>query len=248
MEIPSNIDTARLPQHIAIIMDGNGRWAQQRSKPRIFGHKNAVTAVRETVEAAARLGIKYLTLYAFSTENWNRPKSEIDELMELLVDAISRELDSLKKNNIRLVTIGDLGALPGKCAAKIMEAVKITRNNSHMALVVALSYSSRWEIVEAAKKISKEIESGSIKVSDINESLFTKYLATSGIPDPELLIRTSGEYRISNYLLWQIAYTELWFTPVLWPDFRKEHLFNAITEYQARERRFGKTSEQIRNK
>lgn len=242
----NSLDPKKLPSHIAIIMDGNGRWAKQKGKNRIFGHQNAIKAVRETTEAAAELGIKFLTLYAFSTENWNRPKIEIDALMTLLVKTIHSETRTLNKNNIRLLAIGDLTSLPKKCQKELQEAMDNTSQNTRMSLVLALSYSSKWEIVEAVKKISKEVKDGNFDPADIDADLFSNHLQTSKIPDPELLIRTSGEFRISNFLLWQIAYAELFFTPKFWPDFRKEDLYEAISDYQIRERRFGMTSEQLK--
>ena len=241
-----NIDLKKLPRHIAIIMDGNGRWAKEKGKLRIFGHSNGVTAVKDTVEAAAALGVQYLTLYAFSTENWNRPEYEVNALMELLVGTIHKETETLIKNNIRLLAIGDLESLPKKCYKELTEAINKTAGNTQMTLVLALSYSSRWEIINAAKKIAREIESKSLKADEIDESVINSFLCTANIPDPELLIRTSGELRISNFLLWQIAYSELYFTERLWPDFRKEDLYEAIINFQGRERRFGKTSEQIK--
>ena len=241
------IDRKKLPRHIAIIMDGNGRWAKQKGKLRIFGHSNGVTAVKDTVEAAAELGVKYLTLYAFSTENWNRPKIEINALMELLVSTIHKETETLIKNNIRLLAIGDLESLPKKCFNELMEAIDKTAGNTQMTLVLALSYSSRWEIINAARQIAHEVASKKLKPEEIDESVINSFLCTAGIPDPELLIRTSGELRISNFLLWQIAYSELYFTDRLWPDFRKEDLYEAIVNFQGRERRFGKTSEQLKN-
>lgn len=241
------IDRKKLPRHIAIIMDGNGRWAKQKGKLRIFGHSNGVTAVKDTVEAAAELGVKYLTLYAFSTENWNRPKIEINALMELLVSTIHKETETLIKNNIRLLAIGDLESLPKKCFKELMEAIDKTAGNTQMTLVLALSYSSRWEIINAARQIAHEVASKKLKPEEIDESVINSFLCTAGIPDPELLIRTSGELRISNFLLWQIAYSELYFTDRLWPDFRKEDLYEAIVNFQGRERRFGKTSEQLKN-
>ncbi len=244
-ELRTSINTDKLPKHIAIIMDGNGRWAKSKGKLRIFGHQNGVKAVRETIEAAAELGIKFLTLYAFSTENWNRPQREITALMELLVNTIARETKTLIENKIRLTTIGDMGALPENCQKSLAASIEKTAGNKGMTLVLALSYSARWEIINAVKQIAKETASGSLLEQDINESLFSKYLTTYAIPDPELLIRTSGEHRISNFLLWQISYAELYFTPVLWPDFNREHFYEAILEYQGRERRFGKTSEQL---
>ena len=226
-------------------MDGNGRWAKQRGGMRIFGHQSAITAVRETVEGAAELGIEYLTLYAFSTENWNRPQFEVNALMQLLVSTISKETATLTKNNIRLQTIGDTRSLPSSCQRELQEAMDATRNNTRMTLVLALSYSGRWDISQAVENIGKAVQEGKIAPEEINESTISNYLATSGMPDPELLIRTSGEQRISNFLLWQLAYTELYITDLLWPDFRKENLYEALGSYQARERRFGKTSEQL---
>ncbi len=235
----------KLPKHVAIIMDGNGRWAKKRGAMRVFGHQHGVTAVRETVEAAAEIGIKYLTLYAFSTENWNRPKYEVDALMELLVKTINKETKTLNKNNIRLITIGDTDSLHKDCYEELMKTIKITENNSQMTLVLALSYSSKWEITEAVKQIAGKIKNNELALEEINQQLISDSLSTKDIPDPELLIRTSGEYRISNFLLWQLAYSELYFTPILWPDFRKEDFYSAIINYQERERRFGLTSEQI---
>ncbi len=240
-----HIDFNNLPRHIAVIMDGNGRWAKKKGALRIFGHRNAVEAVRDITEGCGELGIKYLTLYAFSTENWNRPKAEIDGLMELLVNTLKQEIKKLTENQVKLITIGDTSHLPGDCQKNLEWAIDQTKNNTGLTLVLALSYSGRWEIIQATKAIAKEALEGKIRMEDINERLFENYLQTSGIPDPELLIRTSGELRISNFLLWQIAYTELYITPTLWPDFRKEHLYEAIWAYQQRERRFGKTSEQL---
>jgi len=239
------LDLNRLPRHVAVIMDGNGRWAQKKGNPRIYGHRNAITAVRETVEAAGELGIKYLTLYAFSTENWDRPRTEIDALMSLLVTTISKETKTLLENDVRLRIIGDFTSLPEKVAVHLKEAIERTENNTGLNLVIALSYSSRWEIVDAVRKISADVKQGKLNSDEITGEIFESYLNTAEIPDPELLIRTSGEFRVSNYLLWQIAYTELYFTPTLWPDFRREHFYKAIADYQCRERRFGKTSEQI---
>jgi undecaprenyl diphosphate synthase len=239
------IDKTRLPQHIAIIMDGNGRWAKTKGKPRVFGHKSGVTAVREVSEGAAELGIKHLTLYAFSTENWNRPVTEVTALMTLLVETIKREVKTLNQNNIKLNAIGDLEKLPAKSYTALMKAIEDTKDNTRMTLHLALNYSSRWEIVNAVRNMGKDIYQGSINPDSIDESLFTSYLSTKDIPDPELLIRTSGEYRISNYLLWQIAYAELYFTDIYWPDFRKQDLCEAIINFQNRERRFGKISEQV---
>jgi undecaprenyl diphosphate synthase len=241
-----NINKDKLPQHVAIIMDGNGRWAKEKGKLRVFGHQNGVKAVRDTVESAAELGIKHLTLYAFSTENWNRPKFEVNALMELLVSTINKETKTLMENNIRLNAIGDLKSLPSSCYRELQEAIKKTENNTRMTLHLALSYSSRWEITNAVKQISEKVKNAELSVDEINDATVEEYLTTKGIPDPELLIRTSGEHRISNFLLWQIAYAELYFTDKLWPDFRKEDLYEAIIDFQSRERRFGKTSEQVK--
>lgn len=230
---------------MAIIMDGNGRWAKRHGKPRVFGHKNGVEAVRSVTEGAAELGIENLTLYAFSTENWNRPKAEVAALMTLLVATINKETKTLNKNNIRLKAIGDLSHLPSKCSKELQEAIKNTSGNTGMNLILALSYSSKWEITNAVNLLLNDVKANKISDSSISESEFSNYLCTKGTPDPELLIRTSGERRISNFLLWQIAYSELYFTEKLWPDYRKEDLFEAIIEFQQRERRFGKTSEQI---
>ncbi len=246
MDLKSQIDQNRLPKHVAIIMDGNGRWAKQRGRPRIFGHKHGVTSVREIAEAAAELGIEYLTLYAFSTENWKRPKFETDALMTLLLQTINKETKTLNKNNIRLRTIGDLESLPGKIRKQLIKAIENTAGNTQMTLLLALSYSSRWELVNAVKKIVGRVEEGKLKVESLNQDVFGQYLETADVPDPELLIRTSGEYRISNFLLWQIAYAELYFTSKLWPDFRKDDLYEALIDFQNRERRFGKISEQIK--
>lgn len=226
-------------------MDGNGRWAKTQGKPRVFGHKNGVTSVREVTEAAAELGINYLTLYAFSTENWSRPSFEVNALMTLLVETVKSELKTLNKNNIRLQAIGDLSKLPAKTYKTLLEGIELTKDNTRMTLVLALNYSSRWEIVEATKKIALDVHNGILKVDDIDAALFSHNLTTKDIPDPELMIRTSGEHRISNYLLWQAAYAEFYFTPVLWPDFRKDDFYQAIIDFQGRERRFGKTSEQL---
>jgi undecaprenyl diphosphate synthase len=245
MSLKEKINPSKLPQHIAIIMDGNGRWAKQQGAERIFGHENGVKSVRETVEAAAEIGIKYLTLYAFSTENWNRPQAEVMALMQLLVHTINAETPTLNKNNIRLQAIGDLKSLPEDCFNELQEAIAKTKNNSRTTLVLALSYSSRWEITNAMKQIALEIKNKTLSVNDINENTVNSYLCTANIPEPELMIRTSGEHRISNFLLWQLAYAELYFNDKLWPDFRKEDLYEAIIDYQNRERRFGKTSEQI---
>lgn len=240
-----HIDFNNLPQHVAVIMDGNGRWAKKKGAMRIFGHRNAVQAVRDVTEGCGELGIKFLTLYAFSTENWNRPKEEVDGLMELLVNTLKDEIKTLIENEVKLITIGDTSHLPGNCQQNLAWAMDKTKSNTGLTLILALSYSGRWELLQAMRSIAAEVKAGKISESDINEALVEKHLQTKGIPDPELLIRTSGEMRISNFLLWQIAYTELYITPTLWPDFRKEHLYEAIWSYQQRERRFGKTSEQL---
>lgn len=240
-----HIDPNKLPQHIAVIMDGNGRWAKKKGAIRIFGHRNAVDAVREVTEGCGELGIKYLTLYAFSTENWNRPKAEIDGLMELLVSTLKQEIKRLNENGVRLKTIGDITQLPKSCQENLSWAIDKTKDNKGLTLILALSYSGRWEINQAVREIAKQVKAGKLEPEAINEQTIENYLTTSGIPDPELLIRTSGELRVSNFLLWQIAYTELFITPTLWPDFRKETLYEAILSYQQRERRFGKTSEQL---
>ena len=235
------IDINKLPKHIAITMDGNGRWAKSKGKLRIFGHKNGVKSVRDTVEGAAEIGIEYLTLYAFSSENWSRPEREVNALMTLLVSAINKETKTLMDNNIRLSTIGDINKLPIKAQKELQEAIIKTKDNTRMTLVLALSYSGRGEIINAVQNIIKDGK----KPEEINEDTFQQYLTTKSVPDPELLIRTSGEYRISNFLLWQIAYSELYFTETLWPDFRRADLYKAILNYQSRERRFGKTTEQL---
>jgi undecaprenyl diphosphate synthase len=245
MDYKSLINTSELPNHIAVIMDGNGRWAKEHNKPRIFGHKNGVLSVRDVVEGAGEIGLKFLTLYAFSTENWNRPKVEVAALMQLLVNTISNEVNALNKNNVRLLTIGDLKSLPNNCEKELLKAIDKTKQNTGLTLVLALSYSSKWEITNAVKNIAKEVSEGELNIEEIDEELFNSYLNTSDIQDPELLIRTSGEYRLSNFLLWQIAYSELYFSNKLWPDFNKNDLFEAIVNYQQRERRFGMTSEQI---
>jgi undecaprenyl diphosphate synthase len=242
------INKDALPVHVAIIMDGNGRWAEEQGKDRLFGHLNGVESVREIVECAAELEINYLTLYAFSTENWDRPQYEVDGLMELLVDTIKKEVPTLNKNNIRLNVIGDLNMLPNNAKAELLAAIDETSKNNGLNLIMALSYSSRWEIIEAVKKIAEAVQSGNIVPQDINTTTFSTYLTTAQFPDPELMIRTSGEYRISNFLLYQLAYTELYFTPITWPDFKKEHFLEAIADYQRRERRFGKTGHQIKTK
>lgn len=246
MDLIQQIDKNRLPQHIAIIMDGNGRWAKTQNKIRIFGHQHGVEAVRDTVEGCAELGVKYLTLYAFSTENWNRPQIEVNALMNLLVKTIHKETKTLMDNGIRLAAIGNMQSLPKDCYKSLKEAMEKTSGNTHMTLVLALSYSSRWEITEAIKKIAIQVKNGELDPKNIDTLTISHHLNTAEIPDPELLIRTSGEFRISNFLLFQLAYTELYFTDVLWPDFRRNDLYQAIINYQTRERRFGKTSEQIK--
>jgi undecaprenyl diphosphate synthase len=241
----NRLDKNRIPQHVAIIMDGNGRWAEKHGKARVFGHESGVESVRSVVEGAGEIGVKHLTLYAFSTENWERPKNEVDALMELLVYAIENESKSLMENNVRLTTIGDLSKMPEKVKEKLDGCIRFLKSNTGLNLILALSYSSKWEIINAVQKIVYDSVEGKIKPEMINNELFEKYLNTAEIPDPELLIRTSGEFRISNFLLWQIAYSELFFTEKLWPDFRKDDLFEAIFDFQSRERRFGKTSEQL---
>ena len=237
------IDKNNLPRHVAIIMDGNGRWAKRQGAKRIFGHRSAIKAVREATEGCAELGIDYMTLYAFSTENWYRPKAEISGLMELLVSTIKSETETLMKNNVKLQTIGAIKNLPNSCQRELADCIEATKKNSGLTLILALSYSGRWEIVEAIKSLLKDVKSGELNEENISTELFSEYLCTKGIPDPELLIRTSGELRISNFLLWQIAYTEIYITEVLWPDFRKKDLNEAILAYQKRERRFGKVIE-----
>jgi len=239
------LNTEKIPQHVAIIMDGNGRWAAKHGSARIQGHEHGVDAVRSTVEGAGEIGIKYLTLYAFSTENWGRPRNEVDALMGLLVHAIENETDNLMKNNVRLGAIGDLEKLPKQVTQKLNDCIDSLKSNTGLNLILALSYSSKWEITDAARKIAIETKNGKLNPEDIDDKLFEKYLSTSHLPNPEILIRTSGEYRISNFLLWQIAYAELYFLPKLWPDFRKEDLFEAVYDFQNRERRFGKISEQL---
>ncbi len=242
-----NIDTSKIPTHIAIIMDGNGRWAIEHGKDRVFGHQNGVESVRSVIEGAGEFGVKYLTLYAFSTENWSRPKEEVDALMSLLVKSIKLELNNLMKNKVRLLSIGDLNSLPLECKEELLDAINTTQNNTGLTVVLALSYSSKWELTDALKKIAIQVKNGSLSPEQINEDTIQKNLNTSHIPDPDILLRTGREQRISNFLLWQIAYAELFFSPILWPDFRKEDLFNVIKEYNNRERRFGKTSEQLIN-
>jgi undecaprenyl diphosphate synthase len=245
MSLKENVDILKLPVHIAIIMDGNGRWARQRGKERVFGHQQGVRAVREVIECAAELGLKYLTLYAFSTENWGRPDKEISALMGIMVQSLNNETDTLIKNNIKLKAIGDVNRLAVDVRERLFETVELTSGADGLTLVIALSYSARWEILNAAVQLAGDVKNGLIEPDRIKESDFEKYLTTNGIPDPELLIRTSGELRISNFLLWQLAYTELYFTELLWPDFGKEEFYRAIIDFQKRERRFGKTSEQV---
>jgi undecaprenyl diphosphate synthase len=240
-----NINKNTLPNHIAIIMDGNGRWAKQQNKPRVFGHKNGVTAVRKSIEACAKIGVNYLTLYAFSTENWNRPKLEVRTLMSLLVSSLKKELKTLQKNNIKLSTIGNIAYLPEKAQIELADVIEKTKNNSALTLTLALNYGAREEIVNVIKNLSKKVVNKELSLEEIDENIINNHLYTFSLPDVDLLIRTSGEKRISNFLLWQIAYAELYFTDTLWPDFKEENLFQAIIDYQKRERRFGKTSEQI---
>ena len=239
------IDENRIPQHIAIIMDGNGRWAQEQGQDRLFGHFHGVASVRDIVEGSAELGVKYLTLYAFSTENWDRPKEEVAGLMGLLVETIRKEVPILNKNNIRMHVIGELSMLPDHARQALQEALDMTAGNTGLNLIMALSYSSRWELVNAVKKIALDVQGGLLDPESISQDTVQQYLATSAFPDPELMIRTSGEYRISNFLLYQLAYAELYFTQTRWPDFRKENLYEAILDFQKRERRFGKTSQQV---
>ena len=239
------LDPKRIPKHVAIIMDGNGRWAQKKGELRIFGHTNGVDSVREALTAAVEIGVQYLTLYAFSTENWNRPQEEIAALMNLLVQSIYNEIDELNNKGVKLETIGDVEILPKSCQNALVDAKKKTKDNQKITLILALSYSSRREISHAIQKMTKEVVDGNLKSEAINEDLISSYLSTANYPDPELLIRTSGENRVSNFLMWQLAYTELYFTKILWPDFKKKNFYKAIFDYQKRERRFGKTSQQI---
>ncbi len=246
MSLKDKLDKEKMPEHVAVIMDGNGRWAKKRGNTRIFGHRNGVKAVREITEAAAELGIGYLTLYAFSTENWDRPKTEVDALMALLVSTIASETPTLLKNNVRLNVIGDVSALPPKVHKNLIKSIEDTAENTGLCLILALNYSSRWEITQAMKKIAEQVKNNIINPEEINNELISKNLNTFNMPDPELMIRTSGELRISNFLLWQLAYAELYFTDILWPDFRKANLYEALWDFQQRERRFGKTSEQLK--
>lgn len=245
MSLKQNIDLERLPQHIAIIMDGNGRWAQEHGEDRLFGHFRGVESVRDVVEGCAELGVKFLTLYAFSTENWDRPPAEVTGLMELLVETLLKEVPILNKNNIKMHAIGNVSMLPTHAAKTLQEAIELTSGNTGLNLIMALSYSSRWELVQAVKHIAMDVQKNLLDPASITQETFQKYLTTRSFPDPELMIRTSGEYRISNFLLYQLAYTELFFTETRWPDFRKENLYEAILDFQRRERRFGKTSSQL---
>lgn len=245
MPLKEQINTEKLPVHIAVIMDGNGRWARQRGLDRVFGHQKGVDAVRNVIEASTELGIKYLTLYAFSTENWGRSDDEISALMGIMIQSLNKETDTLIKNNIRMLTIGDFNRLSGDVKMRLEETLNITSGCTGLNLVIALSYSSRWEITEAAKKLAVDLKNGNVDIDSIDESKFESYLSTAGIPDPDLMIRTSGEMRVSNFLLWQLAYAELYITETLWPDFGKDDFYKAIIDYQRRDRRFGKTSEQV---
>jgi undecaprenyl diphosphate synthase len=245
MSVKQQIDADRIPQHIAIIMDGNGRWAQEQGQDRLFGHFHGVQSVRDIVEGCAEIGVKYLTLYAFSTENWDRPEKEVTGLMELLVETIRKEVPILNGNNIKMHAIGALSMLPPSARQALQEAIDMTAENTGLNLIMALSYSSRWELVDAVKKIATDVKAGKLEVEEIGQETLQQYLSTNQFPDPELMIRTSGEYRISNFLLYQLAYAELYFTQTRWPDFRKENLYEAIVDFQNRERRFGKTSAQL---
>lgn len=244
-DLIENIIPEKIPKHIAIIMDGNGRWANEKGQARLFGHVSGVESVRETVKTGIELGVSYLTLYAFSTENWKRPKEEVDGIMDLLITSIANETEEFNKNGVRLLTIGEINELPKQCATSLNNAIELTKENSKLTLILALNYSAKWEINQALKKIAIAVKKDDIAISEITEELIHQYLYTNSIPDPELLIRTGGEYRISNFLLWQIAYSELYFTEIQWPDFRRENLVLAIIEYQNRERRFGMLSSQI---
>jgi undecaprenyl diphosphate synthase len=241
------LDRERIPRHIAIIMDGNGRWAKKKGAMRIFGHHHAIKAVRDAIEGANDLGVEYLTLFSFSTENWSRPQDEVNGLMQLMVKTIADEVPMMMKNNIQMLSIGDVKSLHKSAYEKLEEAKRITSNNTGLKLVLALSYSGQWELAEATRRIAQKISEGKLKPEDITQQVMADHLDTHGMPDPELMIRTSGEFRISNFLLWQLAYTELYFTPVLWPDFRREHLIAAIEDFQKRERRFGMTGEQVKS-
>ncbi len=245
MDLKEQIDVNRIPRHVAIIMDGNGRWAKSKGLDRIFGHREGVDSVDKVMEAASDLGVKYITLYAFSTENWNRPEMEVNALMEILSEALKKYIEKISKNNVRLMVIGDKSRLSQVTLSNLSEAERMTEKNTGLTMVLAISYSSRWEILEATKRIASEVKAGTLSVDDIDEKVFSNHLTTAGIPDPDLLIRTSGELRISNFLMWQLSYSELYFTPVSWPEFKKEQFLEAIIDYQKRERRFGKTSEQL---
>lgn len=245
MNFKDQLDLLKLPKHIAIVMDGNGRWAKEKGKLRVFGHKHGVISVKDVIEGATEIGIQNVTLYAFSTENWNRPKLEVTAIMEILISTINRETKTLVDNNVKLNVIGNINALPEICQRELNQAMQKTAHNNRLTLTLALSYSARWDIANAAKNIAIAVKNGELNVNDINEEIFSSYLNTHNLPDPELMIRTSGEHRISNYLLWELAYAELYFTPKLWPDFRREDFFEAIYNYQKRERRFGLTSEQL---
>jgi undecaprenyl diphosphate synthase len=248
IDLIDNIIPQKIPKHIAIIMDGNGRWANEKGEERLFGHSSGVKSVREAIKTALELGVSYITLYTFSIENWNRPKQEVEGLMDLLITSISNEIEEFNENGVRLLTIGDINRLPEKCVLSLNNAMSRTRENNKLTLILALNYSAKWEINQAVKKIAESVKKEELAISEITEDLIQKNLSTSSIPDPELLIRTSGEYRISNFLLWQIAYTELYFTEKLWPDFRREDFIQAVIEYQNRERRFGLLSTQIDSK
>ncbi len=245
MSLKNNIDKTNIPKHIAIIMDGNGRWAKQREEKRTFGHHHGIKAVREVIEGAGEIGVGYITLYAFSTENWNRPKDEVDAIMLLMVNVISAEADDLNKNNVRLKAIGNLSALPDDCINVLNSAIEKTSKNTGLTVVLALNYSAKWEIIDAVKSIAEKVKQNQLNLNDVTNECFDQHLSTNFMPDPDLMIRTSGEQRLSNYLLWQLAYSELYFTPILWPDFTKEDLFEAIIYYQQKERRYGMTSEQL---
>jgi undecaprenyl diphosphate synthase len=244
-DLKSLVDLNNIPKHVAVIMDGNGRWAKQHGEARLFGHANGVDSVRAILKAASEIGVKYLTLYAFSTENWNRPQEEVDGLMDILVHSITNEMEELNENGVRFTTIGDIDGLPINCAKSLKEAIETTKNNTDITLILALNYSAKWEIRKAIQTISKQIATGLISEQEITDELISEHLTTKGIPDPELMIRTSGEHRISNFLLWQLAYSEFYFTETHWPDFRRNDFFQAILAYQQRERRFGMVSEQI---
>ncbi len=244
MDLTQRINKDRIPTHVALIMDGNGRWAKQRGKERIFGHESGIESVRDTVKAAVEIGVSYLTFFAFSTENWCRPHNEVETLMELLIQAIGNETQELNENDVKIQAIGDLESLPQRCQEKIAEAMELTANNKTLTVNIALSYSARWEIVNAARKIAKKVAERELHPDQVDEELVDDFMETAGIPDPDLLIRTSGELRVSNFMLWQLAYTELYFTPVFWPDFRKKHFYQAVIDFQRRERRFGKVKAQ----